>query len=276
MEKFQLTLLFKIIGIGSASGLVYQDEKLYLISDNSTFLYEYSIPTEKLNKIALVENAQDNIAKKDKPDFEAIALKGNDLVLLGSGSTQNRNKVLKYDMNSKKIQVRDFGKMYEKIKSQLNITADELNIEGLIINAETLYFFQRGNGTQGKNGIIYANDDAENQQFKFVPFDLPKIKNVPTTFTDAVLVNDTIYFLASAEDTTSTYLDGEVLGSIIGTIDLKSMTLTGSVQISATNKFEGLTLYKQSENEIEFLLCEDTDSDVLQSDIYLLKLKTPN
>lgn len=273
MEKFQLTLLFKIIGIGSASGLVYHDEKLYLISDNSTFLYEYSIPTEKLNKIALVENAQDNIAKKDKPDFEAIALKGNDLVVLGSGSTQNRNKVVKYDMNSKKIQERNFEKMYEKIKSQLHISADELNIEGLIVTAETIYFFQRGNGTNGKNGIIYANDDAENQVFQFIPFDLPKIKNIPTTFTDAVLVNDTIYFLASAEDTTSTYLDGEVLGSIIGTIDLKTMKLTGSVQISETNKFEGLTLYKQSENEIEFLLCEDTDSELLESNIYKLVIR---
>jgi hypothetical protein len=272
MEKLQLSVLFKIIGIGSASGLVYHENNLYIISDNSTFLYEYSIPTEKLNKIALVENARDNIIKKDKPDFEAIALKGNDLVLLGSGSTENRNSLMKYDMNSKKIKVSDFGKMYEKIKSQLNISDDELNIEGLIITTETIYFFQRGNGTLGKNGIIYANDDAENQQFKFVPFDLPKIKNVPATFTDAVLVNDTIYFLASAEDTTSTYLDGEVLGSIIGTIDLKTMTLTGSLQISDKNKFEGLTLYKQSENEIEFLLCEDTDSEVLESAIYKLAI----
>jgi len=68
-------------------------------------------------------------------------------------------------------------------------------------------------------------------------------------------------------------LDGEVLGSIIGTIDLKTMKLTGSVQISATNKFEGLTLYKQSENEIEFLLCEDTDSELLESNIYKLVIR---
>nr|WP_294777158.1 hypothetical protein [uncultured Flavobacterium sp.] len=276
MEKFQLSLLFKIIGIGSASGLVYHNDKLYLISDNSTFLYEYSIPTEKLNKIALVENAQDNIAKKDKPDFEAIALKGNDLMILGSGSTENRNRMVKYKTMSGKVKEKDITDIFMKIKREYNIGDDELNIEGVIIAEEYIYLFQRGNGTQGKNGIIYANDNGENQQFKFFPFDLPKIKNVPATFTDAVLVNDTIYFLASAEDTTSTYLDGEVLGSIIGTIDLKTMTLTGSVQISDKNKFEGLTLYKQSETEIEFLLCEDTDSDVLESDIYLLKLKTPN
>jgi len=276
MEKIQLTLLFKIIGLGSASGLVYHDEKLYLISDNSTFLYEYSIPTEKLNKIALVENAQDNIAKKDKPDFEAIALKGNDIAIIGSGSTENRNRIFKYKPTSGAVKESNLNNYYQRMKTELNISDDELNIEGLIVHDNNVYFFQRGNGTDGKNGIIHSQGNYPDSPLSFIPFDLPKIKNVPSTFTDAVLVNETIYFLASAEDTTSTYLDGEVLGSIIGTIDLKTMTLTHSIQISATNKFEGLTLYKQSENEIEFLLCEDTDSDVLQSDIYLLKLKTPN
>jgi hypothetical protein len=52
----------------------------------------------------LVENAQDNIIKKDKPDFEAIALKGTDLVLLGSGSTENRNLIFNYAIPTGKIQ----------------------------------------------------------------------------------------------------------------------------------------------------------------------------
>ncbi|NNT72196.1 hypothetical protein HKT18_08230 [Flavobacterium sp. IMCC34852] len=273
MEKFQLSVLFKIIGIGSASGLVYHDDKLYLISDNSTFLYEYNIPTEKLNKIALTENAQDNIAKKDKPDFEAIAIKGTDLILLGSGSTENRNMIFNYAIPTGKIQKNNIGTIYQKIKQKFNISDDELNIEGLIMDHDHIYFFQRGNGAKGKNGIVYSKDVAKDQKFEYVPIDLPKIKNVPTTFTDAILVEDKIYFLASAEDTESTYLDGEVLGSIIGTIDLKTMTLTNSIQISDKNKFEGLTLYKQSEKEIEFLLCEDTDSEVLESDIYKLTLK---
>jgi hypothetical protein len=42
-----------------------------------------------------------------------------------------------------------------------------------------------------------------------------KIK-VRSSFTDAILVDNSIYFLATAEDTESTYDDGEVLGSLIG------------------------------------------------------------
>lgn len=272
MEKFQLSLLFKIIGIGSASGLVYHDDKLFIISDSSTFLYEYTIPTEKLNKIALVENAQDNIAKKDKPDFEAITLKGDNIVIIGSGSTEKRNRFFKYGPKSGIIKEHDFTNYYQRIKTELNITTDELNIEGLIDHGRNVYFFQRGNGADGKNGIILAHDDTKSPDFTFIPFDLPKIKNVAATFTDAILVEDKIWFLAAAEDTASTYLDGEVLGSLIGRIDLKSLKVEFTQQISATNKFEGLTLYQKSADKIEFLLCEDTDSELLESDIYKLSL----
>lgn len=270
MEKFQLSLLVKIIGIGSASGLVYLDDTLYIISDSSSYLYEYHISDAKLNKIALVENPQENIAKKDKPDFEAIAQKDKDLFLFGSGSTANRNRVFKYKSKSGKTSVKDISALYSRIKRQFNFSDDELNIEGVILNGETTFLFQRGNGLLGKNGIICANDNAEDSRLAFIPFDLPKIKNVPATFTDAIVVDNTIYFLATAEDTASTYLDGEVLGSIIGSIDLKTMKLTNSIQITDKHKFEGLTLYQKTATQIEFLLCEDNDTEKLESDIYKL------
>jgi hypothetical protein len=273
MEKFQLSVLFKIIGIGSASGLVYHQDKLYIISDNSTFLYEYNILDKRLDKIALVENPQDNIIKKDKPDFESITLKGNNLVLLASGSTDKRNKLFKYNINSKKIKEKSFEEFYRKLKSELEIKEDELNIEGLIITDKKILLFQRGNGSTSRNGIIYADDEPDNPKFKFIPFELPNIKNVPATVTDAILVEDKIYFLAAAEDTSSTYDDGEVLGSIVGSIDFKTMKLESTLQISDKHKFEGLTVYKKTATQLELLLCEDTDSEVLVTDIYSLIIK---
>jgi hypothetical protein len=270
MEKFQLSVLFKIIGIGSASGLLYHNDLLFVISDNSTYLYEYNIPKEKLNKIPLVDYPQENISKKDKPDFESISFLENKLYILGSGSTENRNKVVRYKLTSKKLSQKDFSIIFQDIKKQLEIKDEELNIEGLIQQNNIMYLFQRGNGINSKNGIIYSNEDIENRVFKFVPFDLPKIRNVSSTFTDAILVDDKIYFLASSEDTTSTYDDGEVLGSIFGTIDLKTMKLINSIHISNKHKFEGLTLYKKTATHIELLLCEDNDSEVLETNIYKL------
>ena len=103
-------------------------------------------------------------------------------------------------------------------------------------------------------------------------YKLPKIKSVRSSFTDAVLVEDKIYFLATAEDTQSTYDDGEVLGSFVGRIDLKTMKIDFTQKITSTNKFEGLTFYKKSNDKIEFLLCEDNDTELLETKIFKLSL----
>jgi hypothetical protein len=60
---------------------------------------------------------------------------------------------------------------------------------------------------------------------------------------------------------------------MIGCIDVKTMEVVFTKEISDRHKFEGLTLRYDSENELSFLLCEDNDSDQLEADIYLLKLK---
>ncbi len=276
MEKFQLAVLFKIIGIGSASGLVYHENKLYLISDNSTFLFEYSFISNKVTKIPLLDNAEENIRKKDKPDFESITLSNDNLILLGSGSKTNRNSIITYNLKTNNINIKSIGLVYSSIKSQHGIKDDTLNIEGLIQKDTQRFLFQRGNGQAKKNGIFCYNETHENPKIYFTPIDLPKIKNIPSTFTDSILVDQTIYFLASAESSKSTYEDGEILGSFIGTIDLKSMKLLQTIQISDKHKFEGLTLYKKTATQIVFLLCEDNDSELLVSEIYQLELKINN
>jgi hypothetical protein len=43
MKKFTLELFTTIIGIGSASGLFFQDHFSLFNSDNSGFIYEYNI-----------------------------------------------------------------------------------------------------------------------------------------------------------------------------------------------------------------------------------------
>jgi hypothetical protein len=101
---------------------------------------------------------------------------------------------------------------------------------------------------------------------------LPKIKHIETSFTDAILVDGKIYFLATAEDTTSTYDDGEILGSIIGRMNSETFEIEFTYKISDNHKFEGLTLYHKSETQIQLLICEDNDLDLLETNIYKLTL----
>lgn len=276
MEKFQLQLLFKIIGLGSASGLLYHNNVLLALGDNASYLYEYHLENKELKKHPLIENALENTPKNIKCDFEAITQFGNDIYIFGSGSTEKRNTMVKIDASTKKkVNQIDLTNLYETMQSFGEIKPEDFNIEGVIYNGINWYFFNRSNGKKSKNCVFTISGTNLTDDFSvlFNSYNLPKIKGVETTFTDAILVDDQIYFLATAEDVASTYDDGAVLGSIIGTIDLESMKLKATQKITAIAKLEGLALYEQSNEALTFLICEDNDSDVQESTIYKLIIK---
>ena len=275
MKKFELSLFSIISGVGSASGLVYHQDKIYLISDHSTYLYQYSLLTAKLDKIALGNNSKENIAKHLKPDFETLTLSGNTLIFMSSGATQNRCLLGTFELQTRQYEVSSIETIFEHLKKELSISDNDLNIEGLIITPQGMLFFQRGNGPSGINAVISideTNHQLDLPVLTFTPIDLPKIKTITTTFTDAIQVEDKIYFIATAEDVASTYEDGKVLGSIFGVLDVATLALEKYFLISETHKFEGITFYKKKENSIEFLLCEDKDNDVMLSSIYKLSV----
>ena len=277
MKKFQLNLFIKILGIGSASGLIYKNDSLYIISDNSNYLYEYSLANADLQKHLLIENSEvnENVPKKIKADFEAITQNGDDIFVIGSGSTDNRQKMIQMSEVQKKIlHNHDLTDLYLSMQYFAGISAEDFNIEGVIFTGEKWYFFQRGNGKNAKNGIFTVESQYFTQGYSllYASYDLPKINGIQSSFTDAVLVDDVFYFLASAEDSQSTYLDGAVSGSSIGKINLKTMKLKKVMTITDKHKFEGLTVYKNNPKTIEFLLCEDGDSDIQETKIFKLTL----
>ncbi len=275
MEKFKLEILFHIIGIGSASGLIYKNNSLLIIGDNSGFLYEYQLNSKELKRHPLLENPIENTPKKDKADFEAIAYFADSLYVFGSGSTANRNKMIQLNDTDKKIiATHDLTDLYAVMQNFGEINPEDFNIEGATYNGQNWYLLNRGNGISNKNVLftIAGKNLTNNFQILSNSYKLPKIKGLRSSFTDAILVDDTLYFLATAEDTQSTYDDGEVLGSLIGSIDLKTMKINFTQKISDTHKFEGITLYADSPEKLQFLLCEDNDTEVLETTIYQLTL----
>lgn len=276
MNSFTLELLLHIIGIGSASGLFLKDNVLYVIGDNSSYLYQYELKSSGLKRYPLSENSAENIEKKLKPDFEALAFYGKSFYLFGSGSTENRTKMVELNTDTKEIvSVLDLSALYKRMQDLSGLNNESFNIEGVVHTGNAWYFFNRGNGELGKNIVFtfHGKHLTGSSKITFTELKLPEISGVRTSFTDAIKVGDKFYFLAAAENTNSTYNDGEVLGSIIGCIDIKTMKVTFTKKISDRHKFEGLTLQYSLENELSFLLCEDNDNDKLQADIYVLKLK---
>jgi len=48
------------------------------------------------------------------------------------------------------------------------------------------------------------------------------------------------------------------------------MRIESMQKITDTHKFEGITFYDETQGHLEFLLCEDNDTETLESDIYRL------
>ena len=265
-----LEIFCHINGIGAASGIVYTKNQLYLVSDSSAVFYRYAIENQQLHSLHWDETLRENLPKKEKPDFEILTQIGNELHLMGSGSTSKRNLHVIYNLDSETFTTHNQTDLYERFKNVADFSDDELNLEGAFFYDKKEYYFQRGNGRKGTNGIFIVSGN----DIRFHPVSLPKIKNVETTFTDAFVVDDKAYFLAAAEDTDSTYNDGAIMGSLIGSIDLTTMLVEFTELISNQHKLEGLTLFQKKEGELVFLICEDNDTEVLQSTIYRLVIRT--
>lgn len=278
MYSTTLEVFAGIEGIGSASGLFLQEDLLYIIGDNSGYLNEYNIKTRKLRKIQILFdsslNQLENIPKSLKPDFEILCHNDNKLYILGSGSTPKRNLMIEFDLKTQKFVQKDLTSTYAKLKAIAKIDDQNFNLEGAIFTGTEWMLFNRGNGIEAKNGIFKTQgaDLAKIQQAQFNYFKLPNINHVESFFTDAALVKNEIFFIATAEDSQSTYADGEIMGSFIGSINLQSLKLTFSNKIPGKHKFEGITLLHQNEQTTTFLLCEDLDNEELKTVIYKLAI----
>lgn len=277
MKKLTLKFLYHIAGLSAASGIFYNENQLHLIADNSSFFYHYDIASKKLEKTPLEENgiAEESIPKTIKPDVESITSDGINYYIFGSGSTEKRTTLFEiHQENNIPLSKQQLDLLYDSMKSFAEIDDADFNIEGVVFDKETWYFFNRGNGPKQKNGVFIVTGESIIDDFRitFSPIKLPKINNKPSSFTDAVLVNNDLYFLATAEDTNTTYNDGKVHGSLIGKIDKQKMKLGKTKIISNDQKFEGITVYRNSKDQITFLLCTDPDDDKLSTSIFELTI----
>ncbi|HEY0092438.1 MAG TPA: hypothetical protein VGB43_08130, partial [Flavobacterium sp.] len=79
--KYSLDIAaFTIPEIGAASAIHLMDDRLFLVSDNGSYLFVYNVRTNHLEKIVIFESEiQGQIPKHLKADFEAMAFYDNQL-----------------------------------------------------------------------------------------------------------------------------------------------------------------------------------------------------
>ncbi len=275
MRKYNLIKYLKILGLSTVSALTYQNDVISLIADDSNVLYEYNTKYDELNKITLSEGELENLSKADKLDFESMVDSDKSMYIFGSGSKPNREKAVYINKEKNTVETLNLNYLFDSMKSFAEISDSDLNIEGAAYSNNEWYFFNRGNGPGNKNIIftVQGNNLVDDFNLFFNEFELPKIDNVSTGFSDGIVIKNKFYFLATAENSNSTYADGKIGGTLFGCINLKKMKLEYTQVISTTNKFEGIALYSLKGKNAVFLLGEDDDVQKKETEIYKLEIK---
>jgi hypothetical protein len=223
----------------AASGLIIRDGIFYIVSDDEVSLL-YGSPATGFVSYAFWNEClpEEPVARKKlKPDFECLVLKGASLYILPSFSRENRSTAVRVDLTHDQIsghELLDLSELRENLSAKLS----DLNIEGALnLNGE-FFLFQRGNGKNGTSAVLRGTDLSD-RDMKIIPLTLPHLGKIPLTITDATARDKEIWFLAVAENTDSTYLDGEITGSFLGRLDEKFEVLD-FMKLDFPHKPEGL------------------------------------
>jgi hypothetical protein len=275
MKKFTIKSFTKIFGVSSASGLTYSDGVIRIISDDSNYLYEFDTSQNLLSKIMLLDGVKtEQIIKSEKLDLESLTETEDSIFTFGSGSTPKRETGFSINKKTHNIETIDLHHLYNSMRNIAKIDVEDFNIEGVTHDGKDFLFLNRGNGPKNRNVVIRVQGKSLETNFHLIAteFELPKLAGMSSGFSDATIVQNKLYFIATSEAGTSTYLDGEVGGSLIGSIHLDTMKIEFTKQISHHQKFEGIAFLQKNENKISFLLCEDNDDQISDCTVFQIEL----
>jgi len=278
----EITSIKEINQIPSASGIEIIEDQIFIIGDNSPWLFELNPDFEIVDKIALHKEFYrkfDIIPKPIKPDFEALtSYKEKDktkLMIFGSGSLRKtRDQLIIVEPVTRKTNQYSLTELYQHLIKTANIKAEDLNIEAAVTSNKHLYLFSRGKNISfkclTKDFLNYVETKNEIPAFEITAYELPKLNGIEAGFSGACINKDQtkILFTASVENTKNWIADGEVTGSFIGYIDLKNPHLK-TVQLHLENKpflskVESVTIKKELNNNYELLLVTDNDGATSQ------------
>jgi hypothetical protein len=243
--------------LSAASGLVLVDRRAFIVADDEhhlgSFVLDGDGPVE-LHRLAPGELPRDPKArKKEKADFECLALLPGFLLALGSGSKPNRERGFRVPLDADgrpgAAEPVDLAPWYARLKGEF----DKPNIEGAFACGERFILLQRGNKGDRRNACIDFRlaevlawlDGARARPpglARILPFALGEEDGVPLGFTDGTAMPDGGWaFSAVAEDTHDSYEDGACAASAIGRVDAHGQ-LVRMRPLKGSPKVEGIAV----------------------------------
>lgn len=298
--------------VRAGSSLSWLGGRLAVLQDDASFVALVDPLSDAVDSIALPPDARGRRlfdgkrGKAYKPDFECGVVWKNELgeilIALGSGSTARRESVAivnaaGYAGNTEPLaRIVQAASFYRCLRNRADFSGSELNIEGaVLLDDERLVLFQRGNGAP-RAGLAAVNSTCEvpwpglwryllaegheppPEPHSIVNYDLGAIADVPLTFTDATMSPNpgVLLYVASAEDSPDTYLDGEVAGTGIGTIAVGVLQwglLLGEDGQCLREKAEGLAFSRTAPDRL--FVCIDPDDPSRPTELCEVELHGP-
>ena len=295
--------------IPSGSGIELIDGIIYIIGDDSEFLYGLNHELRVLHKVELFsapDKKKGRIPKPIKPDFESMVsfeINGYSHVFVaGSGSRlpqRGMGYLIKLPTSYSKKHIvweKDLNPLYHLISSHPDFEIGiELNIEASFIANEHFYFINRSGQQLIRYPLVEMIEYLQNHS-ESIPFpeifllDIPFIEGHAYTCSGACFFKDQIYITASCEATDNAYDDGEIIGSAIGSISIHDIPERGknksvNTKIPVQNisvikdeqgmilktKWESMCVYEQDQDEtLAALAIGDPDNGT--SELFLLEI----
>ena len=283
--------------ISALSGVACVGNDLYLVGDDVGYLLKTNQKNSisratVFEKIPLFESSKQialsAFSKEAKPDFEALSSIIFDgqpqLLVMGSGSTENRKKALLYNPANHQIRILLDTADYHFLEHAFELTGGaDLNIEAVCSDQNNLYIFQRGNINRFHGVLVFDliklqnGKSLESSLKNSFNLTLPELEGAASGISDAYFLVEKNLIIATAavEQTLNTYDDGAVLGSFIlifspeGKI-LYTHLIQDSKEQTLAIKVEGITWLESTSDGEVFLLV--TDSDGGDSEVFKLLL----
>ena len=308
-STMQATIVSKKLfpDIPSASGMELIGNKLYVIGDDSPYLYILNLASLQVeDKIELFKTnlfITGRIPKAFKPDLEALTkIEVNNqtyLAAFGSGSAPTRTPcylISLPNINGNAVTVQEYSlkELYVAMQKERDLTKDDLlNLEAVATHEDQLFLFQRS-VQQGANILYRYNLPAFFQHlhqpstplpaYEKIPFVLPQLAGLDARFSGATTLEDKLFVTASVENTSNAILDGEVLGSFVGWVPLADVTAREQPVMLRTGlilepdgqtykgKVESLVITGRTEaNTYQALAFTDNDNG--ESELLMLEIK---
>lgn len=288
--KLKLQEFKELDDFPSGSGIEFFNERLYVVGDDAKDILVLDKKWRKETSIPLFDSAELRIPKKIKADLEASTIieinKIPRLLLLGSGSTLNRNRAIMVNLDDHFKEEMDITGFYNQIKDEL----EHVNIESSAVILGKLLMGNRGNLTSPENTIIVTDLDfwkhPEQAPWSKVAFNLPETNGKVLGLSGMTYShkNDWLICTMSTEATANSYDDGAIGDSYLAIVEnasrkvsRKKMNVNELINLSEVDeqfkgyKMESATILSEKSGRLKMHLVADNDTG--KSFLFRVRLK---